>query len=96
VTFHPVIARTDQCGEVLFRCAAEMLLEPPHHFGIGTCEIGAQESMSRAFDSDERRGHARLRQSRVHRFPFDHRDDRVGVAVHDERRSRPARDEANG
>jgi ABC-type lipoprotein release transport system permease subunit len=58
-----------------------MLLEPPHHFAIGTCEIGALELVPRAFDSDERCGHARLRQRRVHRLPFDYRDDPVGATL---------------
>ena len=82
--------------EVLFRRAPKMLLEPLHHCGIGSLEMGPREPVSRAFDSNERRGHAHLRQCRVHRLPLGDRDDRVGVAVHDERRSRPGPDEANG
>ena len=36
------VGTPSQCGgEVLFRRGAEMLLEPPHHFGIGStfCSI---------------------------------------------------------
>lgn len=59
------------CGrEVLFRRAAQMLLEPLHQCGIGALAIGgsgALEPVSRAFDSNERRGHARFRQRSVHR-----------------------------
>jgi len=33
-----------------------MLLEPPHHLAIGTREIGAIKSVSRAFDSARRDG----------------------------------------
>ena len=80
---------------VLLRRAAQMLLEPPHHCGIGALETGALEPVPRAFNANERRGHARLRQRRVHRLPLEHRDDCVGIAVHDERRSSPGRDEAN-
>ncbi|HEU5182914.1 MAG TPA: hypothetical protein VFU01_00005, partial [Gemmatimonadaceae bacterium] len=46
-------------------------------------------------DSDERCRHAGLRQRFVHRLSLDDRDDPIGVAVHDERRSRPWGDEAN-
>ena len=73
-----------------------MPLEPLHHCGIGALEIGALEPVPRAFNANERRGHARLRQRRLHRLPLDHRDGRVGVAVRDERGSSPGRDEANG
>jgi hypothetical protein len=76
-----------------------MLLEPLQHCGTGALEIGgsgALEPVSRAFDSNERRGHARFRQRRVHRLSLVYRNGRVGVAVHDERGSSAGRDEANG
>ena len=88
------------CGrEALFRRAAQMLLEPLHQCGIGALEIGgsgALEPVSGAFDSNERRGHARFRQRSVHRLSLVYRDGRVGVAVHDERGSRVRLDEVNG
>jgi hypothetical protein len=62
-----LLSIANSASEVLFRRAAQMLLEPPHHFGSGTCEIGAIKPVSNAFDSDERRGHASLRACRVSR-----------------------------
>ena len=44
------IVRPDPCGsQVLLRRGAQMLLEPPHHFGIGTCEIGVRRLASSNF-----------------------------------------------
>ena len=73
-----------------------MSLEPLHHCRIGAREIGTLEPVSRAFNTNERRGHARFRQRHVHRLPLDYRDDWVGIAVHDERGSGAGRDGANG
>ena len=62
----------DLCdSEVLVRRAAQVLLEPLHQCGKGALEIGgngALEPVSRAVDSNERRGHARFPQRRVHRL----------------------------
>jgi hypothetical protein len=41
------------------------------HCGIGTLEIGALEPVPRAFNADERRGHARFRQRPVPRSILD-------------------------
>ena len=82
--------------QLLLRRAPEMPLEPLHHRGIDTLEIGAPERVASACNAQERRGHARPGQRRVHRLPLDDWDGLVGVAMHDERRSSPGRDEAKG
>lgn len=60
-----------------------MPLEPLQHCGIDTLKIGALEPVPRAFNANEQRGHARLRQRSVHRLPLDHRDDCVGADTDD-------------
>jgi hypothetical protein len=46
-----------------------MPLEPLHHCGIGALEIRARDAVSRAFDANERRGHARHYRGDATGFP---------------------------